>query len=321
MRRASRVALTAWVVVIVPLLGGELVLILVSIPRLATAFARSMTTQAGAMTAQFGRGEVAAGLVSVISVVLLVFPAVGICYVLLQSGRSAFRAAAAATRKHPALRVPLAAAAIAAAAGLAASWGLLPLPGDHPAATGRPSLAVSPSPALAALPAASTSSHRGRPRSWTAISGSPPRPARGFRPAATTARTAHTARAALKAKPKPDRPSASREARVRRPAVAAVSFPPTSAPFTSPVAVELTRAVHVSCAVRVSEPVVTVTRAIRVSEPVVHRQPSHQRQQARLHRHPSHRRQRVPSSPEPSRGREPIVATVTRAIGIRERTV
>ena len=78
LRRASRVALTAWVAVIVPLLGGELVLILLGIPRLATAFARSMTAQAGAMTAQFGRGEVAAGLVSVISVVLLIIPAAGI---------------------------------------------------------------------------------------------------------------------------------------------------------------------------------------------------------------------------------------------------
>ena len=98
LRRASRVALTAWVAVIVPLLGGELVLILLAIPRLATAFARSMTTQAGAMTAQFGRGEVAAGLVSVISVALLIIPAAGICYLLLQSGRAVFRAAAAATR-------------------------------------------------------------------------------------------------------------------------------------------------------------------------------------------------------------------------------
>ena len=169
LRRASRIALTAWVAVIVPLLGGELVLLLLGLPRLAAAFTRSITAQAGAMTAQFGRGEVASGLVTAISVALLVFPAVGICYVLLQSGRTAFRAASAATRKHPALRVPLAAAAMAAAAGLAASWGLLPLPGDHPGATDRTSLSVSPSPALADLPAASSVSRRGRPRSWTAI--------------------------------------------------------------------------------------------------------------------------------------------------------
>ena len=112
-----------------------------------------------------------------ISVALLIIPAAGICYLLLQSGRAVFRAAAAATRKHPVLRVPLAAAAIAAGAGLAASWGLLPLPADHLAATDRPSPSVSPSPILVVIPTASgvrpswptealDRPHRAAPRGW-----------------------------------------------------------------------------------------------------------------------------------------------------------
>jgi putative peptide zinc metalloprotease protein len=129
LKRAARIALIGWVLTMVPLLGGELVLILVSIPRLAAGFARSLAANADAVTAQFGHGEVAAGLLSVISVALLVFPAAGIGYLLVLTGRAVVRSAAVVTREHPVLRLPVAAAAALAAAALACIWGLLPLPG------------------------------------------------------------------------------------------------------------------------------------------------------------------------------------------------
>jgi len=148
LRRPARVALTAWVLVMVPLLVGELVLITLAIPRLAGTFAQSMAVHMDALLAQFGRGEVAAGVLSAISVLLLAFPAVGFCYVLVLIGRMVVRRAATVTRKRPALRVPLTAAALLAAAGLAAYWGLLPWPG-HPSAPSRPSpviTAAAPAP-------------------------------------------------------------------------------------------------------------------------------------------------------------------------------
>ncbi len=135
LRRGSRIALSVWVVVIVPLLGGELVLLLLGIPTLAKVFARTMATDSGVIAAEFGHGQVAAGLVGVISVLLLAFPAVGVCYILILTGRAAFRAAMAATRRRRVLRIPLAAVALVAAAGLGVSWGLLPLPGHHAAVT------------------------------------------------------------------------------------------------------------------------------------------------------------------------------------------
>jgi putative peptide zinc metalloprotease protein len=160
LRLASRIALTAWVLIMVPLLGGELTLIIVALPRLAAAFAQSMTVHVEALWAQFGRGEVAAGLLSVISVLLLAFPTVGICYVLVQTGRMLVRAAVTATRKHPVRRVAIAAAALLAAAGLAAHWGLLPLPAhpatpSRPGAAGRPSAAPAPTPTRPGRPARS----------------------------------------------------------------------------------------------------------------------------------------------------------------------
>jgi putative peptide zinc metalloprotease protein len=146
LKRGARVALTAWVLIMVPLLVGELVLIIVAIPRLAGTYTRSMTVQADALVTQFGRGEVAAGLVSVVSVLLLAFPVVGMCYVLVLIGRLSLGRAAAAARKRPALWLPMAATALLAAAALAAHWGLLRLPGH---------VGGGPGPAAATSPAAS----------------------------------------------------------------------------------------------------------------------------------------------------------------------
>jgi putative peptide zinc metalloprotease protein len=179
LKRAARIALIGWVLAMVPLLGGELVLILVSIPRLAAGFARSLAANADAVTAQFGRGEVAAGLVSVISAALLIFPAAGIGYLLVLTGRAVVRPVAIVTRKHPVLRLPVAAAAALAAAALACVWGLLPGPGQP--ATPRPVPAVGA--AAPPRPAAAES----RPR-WSVRTASPrdlpPNPSGGTVPEA-----------------------------------------------------------------------------------------------------------------------------------------
>jgi putative peptide zinc metalloprotease protein len=155
MRRAARVALTGWVLVMVPLLGGELVLIILTIPQLAATFARSLAANADAVVTGFGRGQVVTGVLSVISVVLLVLPAVGLGYVLVLTGRLAVRLAGRATRKRPALRVALTAAALLGVVGLAGYWGVLPAPGRIFA----PPRAVT----AASRPAPTRPAHPGRP--------------------------------------------------------------------------------------------------------------------------------------------------------------
>jgi putative peptide zinc metalloprotease protein len=126
LKRAARLTLTAWVVMIVVLLASELTLIILNIPGLARTFARSLDIQAHDTAVQFGRSDIAASLVSVISLVFLALPIAGLGYILLLIVRRASGAVLAVNRRHPVLRVPSAAAAALLAAALIVHWGLVP---------------------------------------------------------------------------------------------------------------------------------------------------------------------------------------------------
>ena len=127
LKRPARLILTAWVTLIVPLLGTELTLVILNGPALVRTLARSLDAGRQAAVAQFGRAEIAAGLVTVISMVLLVLPMAGLAYILYRVARTTFRRVILATRGHPALRSLAAAGVLAAAAGLTVHWGVLPL--------------------------------------------------------------------------------------------------------------------------------------------------------------------------------------------------
>jgi hypothetical protein len=106
-------------------------------PHLVRTFVRSLLAQLQALTAEFGHTDIAAGLLTVISTILLVLPMAGLSYIVLRTVRGTFRQALAATRRRPVLRFPAVAVTLLIAAGLAAHWGLLPLhlgratPGGH----------------------------------------------------------------------------------------------------------------------------------------------------------------------------------------------
>jgi putative peptide zinc metalloprotease protein len=127
LKRPARLALSAWVLLIVPLLGGQLALIILNGPNLARAFAVSLKAQAQAAATEFGRIEIAAGLVSIISIVLLALPMGGIGYILVKMVTSTARKTVTATRGRPARRALAALAAFAVVAGLAVHWGALGL--------------------------------------------------------------------------------------------------------------------------------------------------------------------------------------------------
>jgi putative peptide zinc metalloprotease protein len=131
LKRAARVTLTAWVLVMVPLIAAELAVIILDAPSMARTFARSLLAQVAAVTAQFGQGEIPAGLVSVLSVVLLVLPTAGLSYILLVTGYRAGRGVVAVNRRRPVLRLPSVAMGVILAAALMAHWGVLPRIGGH----------------------------------------------------------------------------------------------------------------------------------------------------------------------------------------------
>jgi putative peptide zinc metalloprotease protein len=136
LKRGARVTLTAWVLLMVPLLIVELGLTILNAPSLVTTFARSLADQAGALAGQAGRADIPAALLSVISIVLLVLPMAGLSCILLITGRRLVRSVIAVNRRRPVLWLPSAAATLLVAALLAAHWHLLP---TNRTATPRPS--------------------------------------------------------------------------------------------------------------------------------------------------------------------------------------
>ena len=163
LKRRARVVLTAWVLLVIPMLGGQLALIILNGPSLLRTFVRSADAQAHDVAAAFGRIEIADGLVSAVSLVLLVLPMVGLGYILLSIGRRAGRSVIAVNRRHPVLRVPSVAVVLLVAAALAAHWGLLPIgrgavspqPAEAAAGGWHPPMALRSGPDRAASPAGS----------------------------------------------------------------------------------------------------------------------------------------------------------------------
>jgi putative peptide zinc metalloprotease protein len=127
LKRPARLILTAWVMLVVPLLGTELTLVILNGPALVRTLARSLGAEWQAAVAQFGQAEIAAGLVMVVSMVLIVLPMAGLAYILGRAARTTFGRAVLATRGRPAWRSLAVAGVLVAAAGLAVHWGVLPL--------------------------------------------------------------------------------------------------------------------------------------------------------------------------------------------------
>ena len=127
LKRSARLTLTTWVLVVVPMIFFQLGLVILNGPSLVRTFARSLQAQVQAAVTQFGRADAAAGLVTIISIVLLVLPMAGLSYILLRTARMAVQRMVIATRRRPALRYPVVAVVLLIAAGLAVHWGILPL--------------------------------------------------------------------------------------------------------------------------------------------------------------------------------------------------
>jgi putative peptide zinc metalloprotease protein len=140
LKRAARLTLTTWIVIVLPLLLVELTLIILNAPTMVRTTAESLGEQVRAFIAAFAHGDIPVGLVGVISAALLVMPIAGLTYILLVMGKKGVLAVIAGCRRRPALWLPSVATVLLVATGLAAYWGLLAIPGGtaRPASAPRP---------------------------------------------------------------------------------------------------------------------------------------------------------------------------------------
>jgi putative peptide zinc metalloprotease protein len=138
LKRAARVTLTTWILIVLPVLLFELTLIILNAPTMVSTTAESLDEQVRGFITAFAHGDIPAGVVGAISAILLVMPIAGLSYILFTLGKKGVRAAIAACRRRPVLCLPYVTAVLLVAAGLVAHWGLLPIPGGTARSTAAP---------------------------------------------------------------------------------------------------------------------------------------------------------------------------------------
>jgi putative peptide zinc metalloprotease protein len=125
----ARAVVTAWVVVVVPVLLFSLVMMVLSFPRVAgTAFA-SVGRQWARLETQLGDGDVLAVLVRALSIVAIALPVLGVVFIVSRVTRQVVTGTWRATRDRPVRRALAGVLALAVVAGLAWSW--WPQPGTY----------------------------------------------------------------------------------------------------------------------------------------------------------------------------------------------
>ena len=216
LKRPARIAITVWVLAVVPMLLVELVLVVVFGPRIAATVVAAVSAQLHIVSNAFSRRDLATGIAAAITVLMMVLPLLGIGYLLLSlgrrgarfalahgrrritrsniallgwsvvdagllAGRRARRLAVAANRRHPVLRYPAVAAVLLVAAALA--WGVLPLGGGEATPSHPPEVITASRPQPQPLPTRPqpvSPAHppKGSPASARAPSGTPAYPNR-----------------------------------------------------------------------------------------------------------------------------------------------
>ena len=143
LKRWPQIVITLWVLVIVPVLAGQLGIVLIRLPELGRTDFRMINALASNATAS---GNPVLGVASAcVQILLLLLPVAGVVLIVMRLIRALARAARAMLIRplyaHLRARMPVGAftAALAAclmlpAAGLALAWALTPSPQRHPIA-------------------------------------------------------------------------------------------------------------------------------------------------------------------------------------------
>ena len=125
----ARAVVTAWVLVVVPVLLGTLVLMVLALPRLIGTAVASLGDQAHLLGEQFGDGDVPGVMVRLLSLVAIALPVLGTLYILARTVRQVVVRTWRATEGRPVRRAVAGVVALAVLAGLAWAW--WPQPGAY----------------------------------------------------------------------------------------------------------------------------------------------------------------------------------------------
>ena len=125
----ARAVVTAWVLVVVPLLLAALVLMTLALPRVLGTALAGLDRQWQMMGEQFVAGDLLAVMVRVLSVVAIVLPVLGVGYILARVVRQIVAGTWRATGGRPGRRAVAGVLAAAIIAGL--GWAWWPQPGAY----------------------------------------------------------------------------------------------------------------------------------------------------------------------------------------------
>ena len=127
LKRWVRVAVTAWVLVVVPLLAFEAFVVLLHLPRIVGTAWDSGQEQMDAARTAFSGGDSLAGVTAALQLVVLAIPVVGIILMLAKLISGGMRSGWSRTEDRPALRAVFVLVSAVAAGLLLFTW----LPGDN----------------------------------------------------------------------------------------------------------------------------------------------------------------------------------------------
>jgi len=122
LRRRARAAVTAWVVVVVPVLVAELVLVLVHLPRIMSTAWSSAARQYGSAGRALSSGHTWPGVSAVVQLVALAVPVVGLQFVFLRMARQSGLWIWRSTSGRPARRALALAGVVAAMTLVSFNW-------------------------------------------------------------------------------------------------------------------------------------------------------------------------------------------------------
>lgn len=125
LKRSTRIVVTAWVAAICPILVGNFVYAIWNLPRILRVGVRSVDGQLEAVARFWATGSYAGVAVSVISLVLLALPSVGLVYLLARVAKRLLTLATAGTARRPGLRGVAVAVAGLVVGGTIAGWVVL----------------------------------------------------------------------------------------------------------------------------------------------------------------------------------------------------